>query len=143
MVNRKEYKAEWYQKNREKLKQYRLEHKRERNECSRRWYYEHRQEQKIRAKQYNLATKREALVYYGNGELACVLCGFDDVRALSIDHIKGRGTQHRRGWGGIKIYLWLKQQGYPGGYQTLCMNCQFIKRAENKEYAPYGVVSGT
>ena len=85
-----------------------------------------------RAYYYN--EKRLALVHYGNGKCACVKCGFDDVRALSIDHIDGRGNHFRQQnpMGG-QVYHWLKMQGYPTGYQTLCMNCQFIKRSDNKE----------
>jgi len=31
---------------------------------------------------------------------------------------------------GSRFYYWLRRQGYPEGYQTLCMNCQWIKRSE-------------
>lgn len=27
-----------------------------------------------------------------------------------------------------------KAENYPEGFQTLCMNCQFVKRAERNEY---------
>lgn len=79
--------------------------------------------------------KREVLTYYGNGKLACVRCGFSDIRALSIDHIHGGGTKMRRKGevGGWAWYYKLRSQDYPEGYQTLCMNCQFIKREENNE----------
>ena len=73
------------------------------------------------------------LSHYGNdGKPLCVVCGFADIRALSVDHIHGNGNAHRRR---IKkwLYLWLKQQNFPGGYQTLCMNCQMIKAAEAHE----------
>jgi len=74
--------------------------------------------------------KINVLTHYGNGKCACVICGFDDLRALSIDHIEGGGNEHRRKVG-RQIYLWLREQDYPEGYQTLCMNCQFIKRYKN------------
>ncbi len=80
--------------------------------------------------------KEKVLRHYGNGKLACVRCGFKDIRSLSIDHIGGDGNKHRRELGqpeGLHIYEWLKTNGYPKGFQTLCMNCQFIKRIENKE----------
>ncbi len=79
--------------------------------------------------------KKEVLAHYGNGKLACVKCGFADVRALSLDHIMGGGTKLRRngGTGGWTWYYKLRKQSYPKGYQTLCMNCQFIKREENNE----------
>jgi hypothetical protein len=80
--------------------------------------------------------KTEVLTYYGNGKCACVKCGFDDIRALSIDHINGNGSEHRkenRYVRGNHVYEWLKQNKFPDGYQTLCMNCNFIKRIENNE----------
>lgn len=82
----------------------------------------------------------EVLTHYGNGKLACVKCGFGDIRALSIDHIEGRKaneyTQRRRGektTTAIDGYRKLKRDGYPNGYQTLCMNCQWVKRYESFE----------
>lgn len=79
--------------------------------------------------------KIETLTHYGNGRLACVQCSYDDIRALSIDHINGDGAKHRSEIrrAGAGVYYWLKQRGYPIGYQTLCMNCQWIKKVENNE----------
>ena len=82
--------------------------------------------------------KIRVLTHYGNGKLACVKCGFSDERALSIDHIDGKGEQDRHNLGkqgGHPFYKWLIDNDYPGGCQTLCMNCQFIKRVECREYA--------
>jgi hypothetical protein len=36
---------------------------------------------------------------------------------------------------GVAFYRHLKKIGYPNGYQTLCMNCQWVKRAQNKEWS--------
>ena len=90
------------------------------------------------AVEYGRKFKIECLTHYGNGKLACIRCGYDDIRALSIDHIDGNGAEHRRdlaqrGKTGKTLYKWLKDKGYPKGYQTLCMNCQYIKRAETNE----------
>ena len=88
-------------------------------------------------KSLNLREKMAALIYYGGGKMACVKCGFNDIRALSIDHIDGGGKAHTRsihnGKLGGHFYHWLKCNDYPEGYQTLCMNCQWIKRSENNE----------
>ena len=75
-----------------------------------------------------LELKTEVLTHYGNGKLVCVKCGFDDIRALSIDHLEGGGYQQRKStkMGGNKFYRWLKKNEYPTGFQTLCMNCQFL-----------------
>lgn len=86
-----------------------------------------------------LKFKITLLTHYGNDKCACVKCGFSDIRALSIDHIEGGGFRHRKsleeqGAGHRRnFYSWLKRNNHPKGYQTLCMNCQFIKRFENRE----------
>ena len=66
-------------------------------------------------------------------DLTCQHCGFTDLRALSIDHIKGGGTQDRKIRSGYALYRWLIKNNFPEGFQVLCMNCQFIKRVENNE----------
>ncbi len=71
--------------------------------------------------------------------LVCQRCGFSDIRALSIDHIAGGGLAHARQLGhknmrgGTNLYRWIRDNGFPTGFQVLCMNCQFIKRHENNE----------
>lgn len=74
--------------------------------------------------------KETVMRHYGDGKIACIECGFKDIRALSIDHIAGGGNAHRRAIGvnGANFYRWLIKNSYPKGYQTLCMNCQWIKR---------------
>ncbi len=63
----------------------------------------------------------------------CARCGFEDWRALQIDHMNGGGRRE------------LKQIGYKGiikkvlrgetdGYQLLCSNCNWIKRYEKNEH---------
>lgn len=85
--------------------------------------------QKDKQRIKRLEIKSSILTHYGNGKLACVKCGFRDIRALSIDHIDGGGGEHRRVLkrGGLSFYKWLRDNNYPDGFQTLCMNCQMIK----------------
>ena len=96
-----------------------------------------RERERIRAqlpeqKQRRLATKIEVLTYYGKGILACVICGEVRLACLSIDHIDNNGAEERKSRikYGFNVYKHLKSQGFPKGYQTLCMNCQFIKAHE-------------
>ncbi len=84
------------------------------------------------ANRCRVRNKLEALTHYGNGVAVCVRCGFVDVRALTIDHVNGGGRQHRISINNNHIYVWLRQQGYPSGYQTLCANCQMLKEAERR-----------
>jgi hypothetical protein len=55
-----------------------------------------------------------------------------------MDHIDGNGLRKVGMQGGKQFYYWLKKQGYPPGFQVLCMNCQWIKRAENDECSTSG-----
>ncbi len=81
---------------------------------------------------YRLRIRLDVLTHYGNGVLACVKCGYSDIRALSIDHINGEGNKDRKRRK-HNTYKYLINDNYPKGYQTLCMNCQCIKREEKGE----------
>lgn len=89
------------------------------------------------ARARHLLLKAEVLKHYGNGRLACVKCGEDRLACLSIDHIDGGGNIHRKiiARSSGAFYKWLKDKGYPRGYQTLCMNDQFVKRYQKNEEA--------
>jgi hypothetical protein len=81
----------------------------------------------------NRKVKEIVFRHYG---IACARCGFSDQRALSIDHIEGGGNQHRKAentGSGSGFYRWLIKNGFPNGFQTLCMNCQFIKNHEQQD----------
>jgi hypothetical protein len=66
---------------------------------------------------------RDHATYYDN----------NNIKALSIDHINGGGGKHRKESNITHFYNWLKKNNYPTGFQTLCLNCQFIKRYDAKE----------
>jgi len=61
----------------------------------------------------------------------CARCGFDDIRVLQIDHVNGGGHAERKS--AISMYKKILALGGIG-YQTLCANCNWIKRIENKEH---------
>ena len=66
----------------------------------------------------------------------CNRCGFDDYRALQIDHINGGGTKEYHKLGDGKIYkkiLELPLDDIKKEYQILCANCNWIKRTEKNE----------
>lgn len=135
---REKHREESRLKNRLWMREWRKSHPEEARERDRRFYREHYQEQKEirnkRVKEALLKLKTEILTHYGNGKLACIRCGFNDIRALSIDHIEGGGRKDRKKFAhNVSFYRWLRQN-YPIGLQTLCMNCQFIKQREKKEY---------
>lgn len=82
--------------------------------------------------------KLEVLTHYGDGKCACVRCGESRLACLSIDHIDGGGNKERsvdgKQYVASTFYRRLRRKGYPDGYQTLCMNCQWAKRFEKNEH---------
>lgn len=83
----------------------------------RRWY------EKVRRAIYDLLGEK------------CIRCGFDDKRALQIDHVYGGGNKERksRGTNNYKLILNKILDGSKE-YQILCSNCNWIKRFENNEH---------
>lgn len=89
---------------------------------------------------YREKLKREAILRYGNGEIKCARCGFENIDALCLDHINDNGAEHRKelsissrgNSGGINTYEGLKRAGWPDGLQVLCFNCNQIKEMERK-----------
>ena len=66
----------------------------------------------------------------------CCKCGFNDQRALQIDHINRADLKkgnYRRGGTGLYISI-LNREVPRKDYQLLCANCNWIKRFENKEH---------
>lgn len=59
----------------------------------------------------------------------CAKCGFDDHRALQIDHLNGKGYQHRLRSKGTAYYKEILTDLSEGRliYQLLCANCNFIE----------------
>lgn len=92
---------------------------------------------------YRLENKIKVLKAYSKDPTrpGCVICGFDDFRALQIDHIDGGGSKHYKELGGKDLYVWLRQQEYPHGFQVLCANCNWIKRFTNNEMSRDGKVN--
>ena len=80
-----------------------------------------------------LQRKKQVLIHYGGGKLACVWCGFNDIRALSLDRIAGRKDKKGDKRTGEYLYKRLIDEGFPPGYQTLCLNCRYIKLYMHRE----------
>ncbi|CAK0755098.1 hypothetical protein CCP1ISM_50030 [Azospirillaceae bacterium] len=70
----------------------------------------------------------------------CKRCGFQDIRALQIDHINGGGYKEiRKNSAKVRYRLVLESvQRKENKYQLLCANCNWIKRYENKESRELG-----
>ncbi len=81
-------------------------------------------------------SQHEAIMAYGGYVCAC--CGETEPLFLSIDHINNDGAEHRKAlkFRGGALYNWLKKNGYPEGFQVLCMNCNHGKR-RNHNVCPH------
>jgi hypothetical protein len=118
----RERQRRWYEENKDRIaelwRKYRITGRKARNDAV-----------------YRNRVKFECLSHYGGDPPKCVRCGIEDLRVLTIDHIDGGGAVHRKQlrWAGNYLYVWLRKNGFPPGYQVLCMNCQWIKRYENRE----------
>ena len=91
---------------------------------------------------HNDKIKHEAMSHYSDGEPECAICNIRDIRVLTIDHINGNGSQHRKELkivGGVKFYHWLRRNGYPEGYRILCFNCNCgVFGGAGKAFRKYG-----
>ena len=81
----------------------------------------------IGQRQYRDKTKDEVFQNYGG--YICTCCGETEKKVLTIDHVEGGGCQHRKkiSKSGSGIYIYLKREGFPSGYQVLCYNCNVGK----------------
>ncbi|KKK67359.1 hypothetical protein LCGC14_2954820, partial [marine sediment metagenome] len=92
------------------------------------YYKLHREKCLEASRKNNDRLRLDVLQHYSSLAPHCSLCGESDLLVLNLDHIDGGGYAHRKSkgmimWGG-NIYGYLRKEGYPQGYQTLCMNCQ-------------------
>ncbi len=71
---------------------------------------------------------------FGHYGEKCVCCGEAEPLFLTIDHVNNDGAAHRRSMPdgrystGERMYRWLRDNGFPEGFQTLCMNCNLGKQ---------------
>jgi hypothetical protein len=75
------------------------------------------------AQKHRQKIKHKIFSHYG---YECKCCGDTTKEFLTIDHINGGGTKHRKETGcGLGFYYWLIRNNFPKEYRTLCMNCNF------------------
>ena len=77
---------------------------------------------------YQLKIRQEQLALFGS---KCGRCGFDDVRALEIDHVVSVGAAKVRVVWTRKFVNYLRD--HMEDFQLLCANCHAIKTKESGE----------
>lgn len=126
--NRKDYMKKYREKNRDRIR-----------ELSRTWFVNNKERNKELNVEERDRLKLDVFKHYAvGGKIRCSVCGFEDIRALTIDHIKNNGAEERRKlfgdrlYAGTTFYRWLRKNNYPeNGYQILCFNCNIIKKHEH------------
>ena len=80
-------------------------------------------------KRWRQANRLAALHHYGGPNPICACCKEPNIGFLTLDHINGGGTKHRKTSSssgqnqGNYFFKILKDLGYPPDYQVLCYNC--------------------
>lgn len=125
----KEYKQNYYKKNREIFLT-----------RTAKWFKDNPCRSRALNHACNLRDKIKTFELLGN---SCVICGFSDIRALQIDHINGGGMQEMKSikFQRRKYHRIVRESvlANENKYQTLCANCNWIKRHEKQEAFKYKV----
>lgn len=90
------------------------------------WHSKNRNNQLIKFKIRRREIKHQIIFHYSKGLMCCSCCGEVNIGFLTIDHLNGNGNKHRKT---IKteLYLWLRRNNFPKGFQVLCYNCNMAR----------------
>lgn len=90
---------------------------------------------RVYAQEKRKRVREATFAAYGGNVCAC--CGETESKFLTLDHIDNNGAKFRKvvykgnkkgNTAGYHTYYWLARNGFPSGYQVLCMNCNYGKR---------------
>ena len=108
-------------------------------EDARRWRLANPEKSKEMQKRYRDNRRKKLMELLGG--IKCARCGFDDYRALHIDHVNGGGNREKLMLGQASFPLrFIREEIERYGrdkYQVLCANCNWIKRHEEGQYLQY------
>ena len=131
--------AEYYQKNKERIKlrtkSYQSRNKERHNRSSNEFYY--RNKTYYFDKSHNIYTRNKEKLFIILGGKKCVQCGYDNPLGLQIDHIFSDGAHDRRTIGTSReliIYYVKHPELAINKLQILCANCNQIKRHTHDEF---------
>jgi len=89
-----------------------------------RWREANREAAREANRRWQAELRQAVFDHYG---WACVCCAATD--RLTIDHVNGDGAEHRAQVGGTwQIYRWIIANGFPEGFQTMCLPCNVSKK---------------
>lgn len=87
------------------------------------WNTNNREQVKQKQREKNHQNRKIIIEHYSNGSMCCSCCGEKEYVFLTIDHINGGGTQHRKEVPASNLARWLIKNNFPNGYDVLCFNC--------------------
>src|SRR6185437_16214029 len=103
---------------RKRNNKYRASNLEKARESYRKWYANHGQKHLDATKRRYDALRQQIFEHYGR---ECACCGEREPDFLTLDHINGGGTKHRKSVG-QRVYADLRKRGFPTGFRTLCWN---------------------
>lgn len=89
----------------------------------------------VKAKHNRTYERRMKLAAHAALGGKCVVCGWEDHRALQIDHVSGGGNVERKQLklNTTRFYRHVVANAHTGQYQLLCANHNWVKRFEQDE----------
>ncbi len=90
---------------------------------------------RVKEREWKRRIKIEVCSHYSKGDPKCNCCGFSILEGLSIDSIKPGESRHDKGLRSHRLYMWLKKNKFPKGFQVLCISCNAAK--SDKEFCPH------
>ena len=81
------------------------------------------------ARTANDKLRQEVFTHYCHGRPRCMCpgCDIQELAFLTLQHLRGGGTQQRRTLGpagtGTNFYYWVRKVGYPKYLTVFCANC--------------------
>lgn len=93
---------------------------------------------KINRREYQNTIQRNNIKSYQNRVFdhygrSCECCQESNVEVLTIDHVNGGGSKHRKEIK-MSIYAWLVKNSFPAGFRTLCILCNWSLGVRRKCY---------
>lgn len=90
-----------------------------------RLYYSNNREKLLKVQKQTRINRRNKVISYYGGKCNC--CGENLYEFLSIEHLDGGGTKHRKELSSPNIDRWIIKNNYPSNFTILCHNCNFAK----------------
>lgn len=121
-------------KSREKHREKRLIYRKLYRETVGQWYWDKQLEGQKRRRD---RMRRIVIEHYGN---ECSCCKENEYGFLTIDHVNGGGTKHRKTVTATSLPFFIVKNNFPKDYQVLCYNCNCSKAFTKEKLCPHKII---